>query len=177
MRNILFLFILIPFLAANAQKKNQFLDDFKLNPKLLEGMVIASIPEKYSSKGITGNPAVTKDKRAIKMLSADNDSILQVYYEVYYNEDDNSDDAGVVVSRFSSEEALKDCLPTLRHQSNLAYLIKDNYLIMVWSDKSEKSEEQISDMVNYYKDKLNAEVYPATDHFACPQEDTAEVQA
>lgn len=174
MKSLLFLLTFICVISVNSQEKVSFPQDFKLDPILLEGMVIAPIPEEYL--GIKENPAVVEDREAIKEMSMNNDDIIQVYYEVYHNKDDNSDDAGVIVSRFISEEALQNSLPELRGQENLAYLIKDNYLILVWSDEWDNSEKQIKDMVNYYQNKLQAKVYHAKDHCTPVSEDVTEVE-
>jgi len=159
MKKILFLFSLIlSFSAVKAQEKTLFPQDFKLDPQILKGMVFSTIPEELHSVGITENPAVVDNKEAIRTMSMNNDDILQVYYEAYYYENSVHDDAGVVVSRFASEETLQNSLPQLESQSNFAYLIKDNYLIQVWSDSSGESNKQINDMITYYQNKLQAKL-------------------
>lgn len=164
MKKKLLLFVLLSAFIVKAQENILFPDSFKLNPKLLSGMVIAKMPDEYKKEGIINNPAVIEDKRAIGIMSdLDNQDILQLYYEIYDTMGRNRDDAGVVVSRFVSEEALKSNLGNLVNQSNLVYLIKNNYLIKVWSDASQNGEEHITGMVNYYQNKLQAELYQAAE--------------
>ena len=160
MRKILFLYTLIlSFSVVNAQEKIVFPQDFKFDLQILKGIIFATIPEEAHLVGITENPGVVDNKEAIRAMSMDNDDILQVYYEVYYDENNAHDDAGIIVSRFISEEALQNSLPGLRSQSNLAYLIKDNYLILVWSDHSKEPDKHIDDMITYYQHKLQARLY------------------
>lgn len=161
MKKLPFLLIFILAISVNAQEKVTFPQDFKLDSSLLDGMVIAIIPEKYHKEGVKENPAVVEERNAIRMMSMNNNDIIQVYYEVYHDKNDDTDDAGVVVSCFISEDALQKSLPELDGQDNLAYLTKDNYLILVWSDKSIGSKKQIEDMVNYYQNKLHAKIYHA----------------
>ncbi|PXV68136.1 hypothetical protein CLV62_102168 [Dysgonomonas alginatilytica] len=167
MKKKLLLFVLFSVFIVKAQENISFPASFKLNPKLLSGMVIAEIPAEYKKEGIINNPAVIEDTHAIRMMAnSDNRDILQLYYEIYETKEEDDygrDDAGVIVSRFVSEEALKNNLGELRNQSNLAYLVKNNYLIKVWSDASQNSEEHINGMVNYYQNSLQAELYQAAE--------------
>lgn len=166
MKKRLLLFILLSVFVVEAQEKILFPDSFKLDPKLLSGLVIAKIPEELQEKGITGNPALTDNKDVIGLLTEFNiEDVFGLYYEVYQSESDKHDDAGVVVSRFVSEEALHHNLGKLRKQSNLSYLVKNNYLIEVWSDVSQNSREQIMGMVDYYQNKLQAELYMLPEYY------------
>lgn len=165
MRKIVLLFVFLSVFIVNAQEKVIFPESFNLDLKLLNGLVIAKIPDELQERGIIENPAVTENKDAIRYMTEFNsEDVLQVYYQIYQDEKDESDDAGVIVSRFISEEALRNNLRELRDQSNLAYLIKDNYLIEVWSDVSQDSTEQIAQMVDYYQNKLQAELYEAPEY-------------
>lgn len=160
MKRSLFILLLITVISFNTRGQIVFPQDFKLDPKLLAGMTIAKIPEEFHSEGITDNPVVSQDRSVIRMISdLDNDYIVQIYFEAYQGIESIYDDAGVIVSEFVSKEALLDCLPDLRSQNNLAYLTKNNYLIQLWSDSSKERKAQIDNMVSYYQDKLQAEVY------------------
>jgi len=160
MKKSLFLLFLTTVFCFHTQAQIAFPQDFRLEPQLLSEMVIAEIPEEYHSEGITDNPAVTKDQSVIRMMSdLDNDDIIQIYYEIYQGIVDERDDAGVIVSEFVSKEALHNCLSDLKSQGNLGYLTKDNYLIQIWSDSSKHRQEHLDKMVNYYQNKLQAEIY------------------
>lgn len=164
-KNILLLSLLLSFFSARSQENVSFPEDFKLDTRLLPNMVIATIPEEMHSRGVIHNPDVVEDRDAIYTLTRQqNENILRVYYEVYQVEEEKHDDAGVIVSEYVSKEALLNNLINLRSQSNLGYLIKDNYLIMVWSDVSMDSYGQINDMVDYYRNKIQAEHYQLPEH-------------
>jgi len=152
--------LLISILQVNAQEKISFPQDFKFDSDLIEGMTIAEITDELILMGITANPAVSSNHEIIKMLThIDSKNISEIYYELYLDKNNSHKDAGIIVSRFKTDEDLQNNLDKLAHQNNLAYLIKDNYLIMVWSDISRNSEQQINSMVNYYQNKLQAEPY------------------
>lgn len=165
MKKTLFLSLLITVFCLNMQGQIAFPQDFKLDSRLLEGMVLAKIPEEYHSEGITDNPAVSQDPSVIRMMSdLDNEHIVQIYYEIYQSIENKHGDAGVIVSEFVSKEALLDCLPNLKIQSNLRYLTKDNYLIQIWSDSSKNRKTQMDNMSNYYLNKLQAELYEGAEN-------------
>lgn len=157
----LLLFCLLT-ISVYGQKTLSIESSFKLDPTLLEGMVIADLPDEIIELGITQNPGTYRDQKIIKRIfrRGNVENILDVYFESYYTQDKDPDDAGVVVLHFDSVESLLNNLSELQDQSNLAYLIKDNYLIQVWSDVESKiAAVQISNMIKYYETKLNAKPY------------------
>lgn len=91
------LVVLLSCFGVKAQETISFLESFNLEPTLLNGMVIAKIPDALQAKRIIGNPAVAEDKDVIGWMSLD-------------REEDHSDDAGAIASAFASEEALKNIL-------------------------------------------------------------------
>lgn len=165
MKTPILLFFFLISLLTYSQKSLSLDDDFKLDPALLKELAIAKIPENMSSIGLTHNPGVFCNKNTINYITRlSSDEIECVYLEIYQSDLDDSDDAGVIVMHFNSKDTLDDALPTLPAQSNIAYLTKDNFVIQVWSDVSSGSQEQIDNMVNYYKNKLQANFYEAEDH-------------
>lgn len=159
MKKISLLLLGLLTLVAYGQNTPSMQSKFKLDPKLLDGMVIAELPDELTMYGFTENPGTYTDKKFIKRIfkRGDVENILEIYYELYVTTDKDFDDAGVVVLHYDSEESLLNNLSKLKDQSNLAYLIKDNYLIEVWSDVSgEISDTQIENMVKYYETKLGA---------------------
>lgn len=164
MKKLLLLLAVLSVFELKAQENISFPESFKLDSTLLSGMKLAEIPEEYQKEGIVNNPGVVGDERSMRMIAKGNSKgVRQVYYEIYFTDEKDPDDAGVVVSRFEWRSDLNHSLKHLRDQSNLAYLIKDNYLIKIWSDVLNGSEAQIAAMVKYYKDKLQAEVYTPRD--------------
>lgn len=161
MRKALFIIVFTFILGISSYCQNNLSieNDFKLNPSLLKGYVLTKIQDNSFN-----NPGVTDNEEIINYFTDNNGTILKVYLELYNNPKNDFEDAGVIVSQFNTEEDLINYIPELIEQSNNAYLIKDNFLIKIWSDayNGDISNKQISDMVTFYTEKLKAFSYIPT---------------
>lgn len=175
MKNILTVLFCLYISAAFAQNI-QFPESFKYDPKIIPEMRIAKITDEAREHGIFKNPAVLTTEEEMSAVVNDYDlkNVNRVYIEFYEEiKKDNRNDAGIVVTEFNSNESLEEILPTLYPQSNYVFLTVDKYLIMVWND-GQKSDERLRKSVDYYKKKLGAEEFVATEEHPYAEEASTE---
>lgn len=176
MKSILSVLFCLNISVAFAQKI-QFPESFKYDPKIIPEMSIAKITDEAREHGIFKNPAVltTEEEMSAVVNDFDLTNVNRVYIEFYEEiQKDNRNDAGIVVTEFNSKESLEEILPALSSQSNYVLLTVDKYLILVWND-GQKSDERLRKSVDYYKKKLGAEEFIATDESPYVDETSTEI--
>lgn len=176
MKNIVLILVCL-FHAAAFSQSIQFPESFKYDPKIIPEMRIAVITDEAREHGIFKNQAVltTEEEMSAVVNDYDLENVNRVYIEFYEEiKKEYRDDAGIVVTEFNSKKNLEDVLPVLTSQSNYVWLYVDKYLIFVWND-GQKSDERLRKSVDYYKKKLGAEEFVATNESPYADETSTEV--
>lgn len=176
MKDIFLIFVCFIQTAAFSQNI-QFPESFKYDPKIVPEMRIAVITDEAREHGIFKNQAVLTTEDEMRAVINDFDllNVKRVYIEFYEEiKKEERNDAGIVVTEFNSKENLEDVLPLLTAQSNYVWLYVDKYLILVWNDGRE-SDERLRKSVDYYKKKLGAEEFVATEEHPYADEASTEV--
>lgn len=163
MKNILFTVLTVLSVSVTFAQKIQFPESFKYDTQIIPEMKLATITDEAKADGIFKSSGLLSTKEEIEVVIRDYDleNVTNVYVEFYEEltkEDRN--DAGIIVTEFSSKENLEEILPLLYPQSNYVYLTVDKYLIFVWND-GRNSEEKLLKSVKYYQKKLGAEEFIA----------------
>lgn len=122
----------------------------------LQGMKPAKVNQKMKNIGIAQNPFVTDNPDIILKLEEKETSSLikKMYAFIYSNSKEN--DGGVAIYEFANKKDLDTFLAQTFEQSNYRVLIKDLYLIRVWSDYSlhlkgkETREDHLNKLEKYY---------------------------
>lgn len=157
--------------------------DFDLKNVELQGMKPARINEEMKNTGITKMPFVTSDPNIIaKVTDSDIASkIKTIYAFTYDNPDDDLNDGGVFIYQFVSKKDMESYIAEKFEQSNYRILVKDLFVIKIWSDYGyqiegkETSDDHLNKMEKYYtklgakkiilkKDESNTEAVEVTDH-------------
>ena len=165
LKKILPLFaVLLSSFHAIAQRAPVFPKDFAAGAALFPGMKLRTMPADAREEGLADNPAVVRGFKAIDELAphgVDARTVAAAYYEVYYDPKEKGDDAGVIVLQYPDRAALRAALPTLPEQENLNYLYTNdaNYLIVLWSDWSQKSDGDLARLVRHYTSKLAVKLF------------------
>jgi hypothetical protein len=152
MKKLLLLFYFLSFQSIFSQN----ILDFELKNVELQGMKPAKINQEMKNIGIAQNPFVTENPEIISKLDyRENSSLIRKIYSFIYDNPKGSD-GGVVVSQFENKDDLKSYLATAFEQSNYRVLVKDLFLIRIWSDYSlhvegrETSEDHLNKLEKYY---------------------------
>lgn len=151
MKKLLLLLCFVSFQSIFSQN----ILDFDLKNVELQGMKPAKIDQKMKKIGITQNPFLTDNPEVISKLDRrENSDLIKKFYTFIY--DDSDGDGGVVVCQFENKKDLSVYLATVFEQSNYRVLVKDLFLIRVWSDYSldvegrETSEDHLNKLEKYY---------------------------
>jgi hypothetical protein len=152
MKKLLLLFCFISFQSIFSQN----ILDFDLKNVELQGLKPAKINQEMKNIGIAQNPFVTDNPEIITKLDyRENSSLIKKMYTFIYDNPKGSD-GGVVVNEFASRKDLDAYLSQTFEQSNYRVLVKNLFLIRVWSDYSlhvkgrETSEDHLNKMEKYY---------------------------
>jgi hypothetical protein len=152
MKKLLLLIIFISFQSIFSQN----ILDLDLKNVELQGMKPTKINQELKSIGITQNPFVTENPDIISKLDQrENSALIKKMYTFMYDNSKGSD-GGVVINQFANKNDLDAYLAETFEQSNYRVLVKDLFLIRVWSDYSlhikgkETSEDHINKLEKYY---------------------------
>lgn len=152
MKKILLLISFISFQTVFSQN----ILEFDLKDVELQGMKPAKVNQEMKNIGIVQNPFVTNNPDIIlKLEEKEISSLIKKMYAFIYSNAKGSD-GGVVIYEFANKKDLDTFLEQTFEQSNYRVLIKDLYLIRVWSDYSlhvkgkETSEDHLNKLEKYY---------------------------
>jgi len=122
----------------------------------LQGMKPAKINQEMKNIGIVQNPFVTDNPDIISKLDhRENSFLIKKMYTFIYDNPKGSD-GGVVINEFANKKDLDAYLAQTFEQSNYRVLVKDLYVIRIWSDYSlhvkgrETSEDHLNKLEKYY---------------------------
>lgn len=135
--------------------------DLDLKNVELQGMRPAKINKEMKDIGITQIPFVTDNPDVIsKIEEKEVGSSIKKLYAFIYNNGERGD-GGVIIIEFKSKDDLDAYFAKTFEQSNYRVLVKDLFLIRIWSDYSlhvegkETSEDHLNKLEKYYT-KLGA---------------------
>ena len=159
MKKILLIFGFVCFQSLSAQN----IMDFDLKNVELQGMKPAKINQEMKNVGITKMPFVTSDPHIISKITDPGiaSKIKTVYAFTYDDPGDDLNDGGVFVYQFVSKKDLESYIAGKFEQPNYRILVKDLFVIKIWSDfgyqieGKETSDDHLNKMEKYYT-KLGA---------------------
>ncbi|UIR56793.1 hypothetical protein LZQ00_03005 [Sphingobacterium sp. SRCM116780] len=156
-------FVVLTYLKPVQAQQITFPQSFQCGESFFNGMEIFNIPKKVSEEiGMNQNPGVMTTEKGIRYFLKPGTSIEgidAVYYEVYQDRIHDDKYAGVYVLQFKSKQAMVPVLTGLTTQDYVAYMIVDNYLIMVWRSASKNTAETIKSVYDHFRQKLGVELY------------------
>lgn len=160
MKKIYIFIILFCSLKFISAQNIQFPQSFKLENSYFIEPLLDSLPQNSQTKGFEGNPGIITDTLTLKRLQSDYKEVgIEAIYYQYYGTKTASSALHVIKYKnvAKREAAMKD----FEASDRAAYLALDVYIIMIGIVEEESRDEQIDNIVQFYQQKLGAELFLA----------------
>lgn len=136
----------------------QFPEDFKCDHHFFKEPLLDPLPDNSQTKGFKGNPGLITDTLVIKRLQPDYAKIGMgaIYYQYYGARTASS---ALHVIQYKTIAKREEAMKKFDASERTSYLAIDRYIIMIGIVEEEGRGTQIDALVQFYQDKLNAELF------------------
>lgn len=146
-----------PFNAQTTHLDISTYSTYKIPVKNFPEYKLKVISQEFLSIDLTTNPGIGQSDylKSVSCISCNIDEIDEVYIEIYEWKEDADVNLGVLVKKYTSQDAILKDLENMKRSDNTIYFYHKNYLLLFWSEQSDEKiqEDQFRIIEKYYTSK------------------------